>query len=55
MLYYSLVYLLVAVIAAVLGYSDLVAPAASGIARTLFVLFSVIAVVSYCVYLASRR
>jgi uncharacterized membrane protein YtjA (UPF0391 family) len=52
--YYAAVYLIMALIAAVVGYGNLAAGPAE-IARVLFLLFLVMAVVSYCVHLVGRR
>lgn len=52
--YYAVVYLFMALIAAVVGFSNLLTGAGE-IARILFVLFLVMAVVSYIVHLAGRR
>jgi uncharacterized membrane protein YtjA (UPF0391 family) len=52
--YYAAVYLIMALIAAVVGYGDLAA-GFTEIARVLFVLFLVMAAVSYVVHLIGRR
>ena len=54
MLYYALVYFVVALIAAVVGFGGIGAGVAD-IARMLFVLFLVMALVSLFVHLARRR
>ncbi len=54
MLSYALVYLFVALIAAVLGFGSLGAGAGE-IARMLFVLFLVISAASFFVHLVGRR
>ena len=51
MLYYALVFLLIAVVAAVLGFGG-IAFAAAGIAKLLFFLFLALFVVSLIVHLA---
>ena len=51
MLYYSLVFLLIAVVAAVLGFGG-IAFAAAGIAKILFYLFLALFLVSLVVHLA---
>jgi uncharacterized membrane protein YtjA (UPF0391 family) len=51
MLYYALVFLLIAIVAAVLGFGG-IAFAAAGIAKILFYLFLVLFVVSLIVHLA---
>jgi len=51
MLYYALVFLLIAVVAAVLGFGG-IAFAAAGIAKTLFFLFLALFLVSLVVHLA---
>jgi uncharacterized membrane protein YtjA (UPF0391 family) len=51
MLYYALVFLLIAIVTAVLGFGG-IAFAAAGIAKILFYLFLVLFVVSLIVHLA---
>lgn len=51
MLYYSLVFLMIAIVAAVLGFGG-IAVAAAGVAKILFYIFLVLFVVSIVMHLA---
>lgn len=54
MLYYALVFFIIAIIAAVLGFSGLAA-GATGIAKILFVVFLMIAIATFAVNLLRGR
>jgi uncharacterized membrane protein YtjA (UPF0391 family) len=54
MLYWTLVFLVIALIAGVLGFSG-VAVAAAGVAKLLFVVFLILFVISLASHLGSRR
>ncbi len=54
MLYYALVFLIVAIVAAVFGFGG-IAAAATGIAKTLFVVFLILFIVSAVFHVRGRN